>query len=107
LKINLKLVSIIGGESIGDQLLDIQKGCDIVVATTGRLLDILDKKQLNLSLEFFVLDEADKMLDFGFEEELDLLLKSQIPKNRQNLLFSATYPHKSAKYYFKNYKRSC
>jgi ATP-dependent RNA helicase RhlE len=89
-----KLVSIIGGQSIGEQLLDIQKGCDIVVATTGRLLDILDKKQLNLSsLEFFVLDEADKMLDFGFEEELELLLK-QIPNSRQNLLFSATYPLK-------------
>ena len=89
-----KLVTIIGGKSIGDQLLDIQKGCDIVVATTGRLLDILEKKQMNLSsLEFFVLDEADKMLDFGFEEELDLLL-NQIPKERQNLLFSATYPVK-------------
>ena len=89
-----KLVSIIGGQSIGEQLLDIQKGCDIVVATTGRLIDILDKIQLNLSsLEFFVLDEADKMLDFGFEEELELLLK-QIPNSRQNLLFSATYPLK-------------
>ena len=89
-----KLVTIIGGKSIGDQLLDIQKGCDIVVATTGRLNDILEKKQMNLSsLEFFVLDEADKMLDFGFEEELDLLL-NQIPKERQNLLFSATYPIK-------------
>ena len=90
----LKLVSVIGGESIGDQLLEIQRGCDIVVATTGRLLDIIDKKQIDLStLEFFVLDEADKMLDFGFEEELELLLE-QIPKVRQNLLFSATYPMK-------------
>ncbi|MBU0923778.1 DEAD/DEAH box helicase [bacterium] len=89
-----KLVSIIGGQSIGEQLLEIQKGCDIVVATTGRLLDILEKKQLNLlNLEFFVLDEADKMLDFGFEEELELLLK-QLPSTRQNLLFSATYPLK-------------
>ncbi|PLY11185.1 MAG: ATP-dependent helicase [Arcobacter sp.] len=89
-----KLVSVIGGESIGEQLLDIQKGCDIVVATTGRLLDILKKKQINLStLEFLVLDEADKMLDFGFEEELELLLDS-LPKQRQNLLFSATYPPK-------------
>jgi ATP-dependent RNA helicase RhlE len=89
-----KLVTIIGGKSISDQLIDIQKGCDIVVATTGRLNDILDKKQMNLSaLEFFVLDEADKMLDFGFEEELELLLK-QIPLKRQNLLFSATYPIK-------------
>ena len=89
-----KIVSVIGGESLTQQLLDIQKGCDIVVATTGRLLDILDKKQMNLSnLEFFVLDEADKMLDLGFEIELEELLKS-LPKNRQNLLFSATYPQK-------------
>ena len=90
----LKVVSIIGGQSIGEQLLDIQKGCDIVVATPGRLLDIIDKKQINLeNLEFFVLDEADKMLDLGFAEELDLILK-QLPSKRQNLLFSATYPQK-------------
>ena len=89
-----KIVSIIGGESLTQQLLDIQKGCDIVVATTGRLLDILDKKQINLSsVKFFVLDEADKMLDLGFEVELEELLKA-LPKNRQNLLFSATYPQK-------------
>ena len=89
-----KIVTIIGGESLTQQLLDIQKGCDIVVATTGRLLDILDKKQIDLSnIEFFVLDEADKMLDLGFEVELEELLKS-LPKNRQNLLFSATYPQK-------------
>ncbi|MGB5918620.1 DEAD/DEAH box helicase [Arcobacter sp.] len=89
-----KVVSVIGGESIGEQLLNIQKGCDIVVATTGRLLDILKKKQMDLSnLNFLVLDEADKMLDFGFEEELELLLQV-LPKKRQNLLFSATYPAK-------------
>lgn len=88
------IVSVIGGESLTQQLLDIQKGCDIIVATTGRLLDILNKKQMNLSnLEFLILDEADKMLDFGFEEELELLLK-EIPQKRQNLLFSATYPQK-------------
>ncbi len=89
-----KVVAIIGGESIGDQLYDIQQGCDIVVATSGRLLDIFSKKQMNLSkLEFFVLDEADKMLDLGFEKELEEILK-EIPKKRQNLLFSATYPPK-------------
>lgn len=89
-----KVVAIIGGESIGDQLYDIQQGCDIVVATTGRLLDIFSKKQMNLSkLEFFVLDEADKMLDLGFEKELEEILK-EIPASRQNLLFSATYPPK-------------
>ena len=89
-----KIVSLIGGEGISKQLIDVQKGCDIVVATTGRLIDILEKKQINLNyLEFFILDEADKMLDFGFEEELDNLLKI-IPSTRQNLLFSATYPDK-------------
>lgn len=89
-----KIVSVIGGEKIGDQLLAIQKGCDILVATSGRFLDVLSKKQMNLShLEFFVLDEADKMLDLGFSEELDLILE-EIPTTRQNLLFSATYPQK-------------
>ncbi len=89
-----KVVSVIGGESIGDQLYDIQQGCDVVVATSGRLLDILGKKQINLSkLEFFVLDEADKMLDLGFAEELELILQA-LPEKRQNLLFSATYPPK-------------
>ncbi len=89
-----KVVSVIGGEHIGEQLLAIQKGCDIVVATSGRLLDIINKKQINLSeLDFFVLDEADKMLDLGFAQELDLILK-ELPNKRQNLLFSATYPQK-------------
>jgi len=92
-----KVVTVIGGESIGDQLLSIQKGCDIVVATSGRLLDIVNKKQINLSfVEHFVLDEADKMLDLGFAEELDLILE-QLPNKRQNLLFSATYPEKMLK----------
>ena len=89
-----RVVSVIGGESIGDQLYDIQQGCDIVVATSGRLLDIISKKQINLShLNFFVLDEADKMLDLGFAVELELILK-ELPAKRQNLLFSATYPPK-------------
>ncbi|KAB7883040.1 DEAD/DEAH box helicase [Poseidonibacter ostreae] len=93
----LKVVSVIGGQSIGDQLLDIQKGCDVVVATPGRLLDILDKKQINLStIDFFVVDEADKMLDLGFEEELEKILEN-LPEKRQNLLFSATYPPKMQK----------
>ncbi len=89
-----KVVSVIGGENIGDQLYAIQQGCDILIATSGRLLDVVKKKQMNLShLEFFVLDEADKMLDLGFAEELELILQ-EIPAQRQNLLFSATYPPK-------------
>ncbi|MCD4757817.1 MAG: DEAD/DEAH box helicase [Arcobacteraceae bacterium] len=89
-----RIISVIGGEEIATQLYDLQKGCDILVATPGRLLDILRKKQINLSsLEFFVLDEADKMLDLGFANELDLVLEN-LSKNRRNLFFSATYPQK-------------
>jgi len=89
-----KVVSIIGGESIGDQLYAIQKGCDVLVATSGRFLDVLSKKQMNLShIEYLILDEADKMLNLGFSEELDLILEA-IPSQRHNLLFSATYPQK-------------
>ena len=89
-----KVVSLIGGEGIGDQIYGIQKGCDILVATSGRFLDVLSKKQMNLKhLECLVLDEADKMLTLGFEAELDAILEA-IPSQRQNLLFSATYPEK-------------
>ena len=87
-----KIVSIIGGQSIGEQLLEVQKGCEVVVATSGRLLDIVAKKQINFdSLEYFVLDEADKMLNSDFAEELENILKI-LPTHRQNLLFSATFP---------------
>ncbi len=94
LHVEPKIVSFIGGESIGDQIFNIQKGCDIVVATSGRFLDVLSKKQMNLShIKYLILDEADKMLNLGFAEELSLILEA-IPEQRQNLLFSATYPTK-------------
>ena len=90
----VKTVSLIGGNKIGEQLFHIQQGCDILVATSGRFIDILSKKQTNLEyIEFLVLDEADKMLDLGFAQELQAILEA-IPKQRQNLLFSATYPQK-------------
>jgi ATP-dependent RNA helicase RhlE len=89
-----KVVTLIGGENLADQLKSIQQGCDILVATAGRFIDILSKKQTNFDkLKFFIVDEADKMLDLGFNEQLDLILES-IPIRRQNLLFSATYPPK-------------
>jgi ATP-dependent RNA helicase RhlE len=91
---SIKTVSLIGGEKIGEQLYDIQQGCDVLVATSGRFIDVLSKKQMSLeNLEFLVLDEADKMLDLGFAQELDSILKA-LPDTRQNLLFSATYPEK-------------
>jgi len=89
-----KIVSLIGGEKIGEQIYGIQKGCDILVATSGRFLDVLSKNQMSLKyLDFLVLDEADKMLTLGFSEELNNILDA-IPTKRQNLLFSATYPEK-------------
>ena len=91
---NFKVVSLIGNDNIGNQLLNIQKGCDVVIATPGRLLDIISKKQINLShIEHFVLDEADKLLNDGFKDELNLIL-SHLPNARQNLFFSATYSEK-------------
>ena len=90
----LNIVTLIGGETISKQLLDVQKSCDIVVATPGRLIDIYKKNQINLDkLEFFVIDEADKMLNLGFKEEIDFII-NKLPSKRQNLLFSATYGEK-------------
>jgi len=91
---SVKIVSFIGGKEISEQLYKVQQGCDILVATSGRFLDVLRKKQMNLSfLETLVLDEADKMLGLGFLEELDAVLEA-LPSKRQNLMFSASYPQK-------------
>ena len=84
--------TLYGGVSIKTQIDKLKKGVDIVVATPGRLLDHLDKKTLDLSeLEVLVLDEADRMLDMGFIRDIKKILK-YLPKKKQNLLFSATFP---------------
>jgi ATP-dependent RNA helicase RhlE len=86
--------AIIGGENIEHQANAMRKGADIVIATPGRLLDLLGRKELRLpQLRTLVLDEADKMLDLGFSQELHDLLEA-LPAERQNLLFSATLPDK-------------
>jgi len=91
------VLTVIGGESIAGQTQTLSNGVDIVVATPGRLLDLTEQKVLTLSnIKFLVLDEADKILDLGFEAQLDLVLK-EIPSVRQNLFFSATYPEKVMK----------
>ena len=80
-----------GGVSINNQLSAIERGVDILVATPGRLLDLLSRKAINLSeLAFFVLDEADRMLDMGFIDDIKRILRS-VPSTRQTLLFSATF----------------
>ena len=82
---------VFGGVSTHSQIKRLQKGADILVATPGRLLDLLYQKKIDLShVQFFVLDEADRMLDMGFINDIRKVIKV-LPNNRQNLLFSATY----------------
>ena len=82
---------IYGGVSINPQLVALRRGVDIVIATPGRLLDHLSQKSIDLKdVEFLVLDEADRMLDMGFINDIKKVL-AVLPKNKQTLLFSATY----------------
>ncbi len=82
---------VFGGVSINNQIKRLELGTDILVATPGRLLDLLYQKKINLSqVQFLVLDEADRMLDMGFIRDIQKIIKT-LPKQRQNLLFSATY----------------
>ncbi len=82
---------IFGGVSINPQITTLRRGVDIVIATPGRLLDHVGQKTLDLSkVEFLILDEADRMLDMGFIHDIKKVL-AILPKQRQNLLFSATF----------------
>ncbi|MBB6257299.1 superfamily II DNA/RNA helicase [Xanthomonas arboricola] len=88
----LKIVAATGGSSINPQLLALRGGADIVVATPGRLLDLVDHNALRLSeVATLVLDEADRLLELGFGAELDRIL-ALLPTQRQSVLFSATFP---------------
>ncbi len=88
----IKVVSAVGGVSINPQMMALRGGADFIVATPGRLLDLVNHNALQLSaVSTLVLDEADRMLDLGFADELSRIL-SLLPKRRQNLLFSATFP---------------
>ncbi|WP_122076311.1 DEAD/DEAH box helicase [Pseudophaeobacter sp. EL27] len=88
----MKIGLVVGGVSINPQIQRISRGTDILVATPGRLLDILDRKALDLgSCDFLVLDEADQMLDLGFIHALRKI-SSLLPEERQTMLFSATMP---------------
>ena len=88
----LKVVVVFGGVSINPQMMGLRGGADIMVATPGRLLDLVDRNALALSgVELLVLDEADRLLDLGFEDELKRIL-ALLPPQRQSLFFSATFP---------------
>lgn len=89
---NLKSTVVFGGVNQNPQVTAIRQGVDIIIATPGRLLDIINQGLLKLNtIEFFVLDEADRMLDMGFITDIKKLLVL-LPKKRQTLFFSATMP---------------
>lgn len=89
---NIKILTLCGGTPFGPQLGSLEHGAHIVVGTPGRINEHLRKRTLNLEhLTTFVLDEADRMLDMGFQDTIDDIIKV-VPSNRQTLLFSATYP---------------
>ena len=95
--LSFKSMVIFGGVGINPQISTLRKGIDIVVATPGRLLDHLNQKTIDLScVEFLVLDEADRMLDMGFIHDIKKIL-AILPKQRQNLLFSATFSNEIKK----------
>jgi ATP-dependent RNA helicase RhlE len=95
--LNLKLAVILGGVSQNNQVRAMARGVDILVATPGRLLDLVQQKHVRLdAVESFIVDEADRMLDMGFIRDVRKLV-ALLPKKRQSMLFSATMPDDIAK----------
>ena len=91
-ELGARILPIYGGQPIGRQLRALERGVDVVVATPGRAIDHIARQTLGLgSLEVVVLDEADEMLDMGFAEDIEAILR-HAPKDRQTVLFSATMP---------------
>jgi len=93
---NIKVLTLCGGSTLRPQMSSLEHGAHIVVGTPGRIMDHLQRKSLDLSqLTTLVLDEADRMLDMGFFDDIAFVAKA-CPKERQTLLFSATYPESIA-----------
>jgi ATP-dependent RNA helicase DeaD len=92
-----RIVAVYGGAGIRDQITRIKKGAQIIVATPGRLLDLINRKAIKLErVAYAVLDEADEMLDMGFQEDIDDILE-RTPTHKRTWLFSATMPDAAAK----------
>ncbi|MEQ8304797.1 MAG: DEAD/DEAH box helicase [Cyclobacteriaceae bacterium] len=99
---SLNVVTVYGGASISEQIRKVKRGANIIVATPGRLIDLLSRKVVDLTaIEYVVLDEADEMLNMGFKEDIDEIL-STTPKGKKVWLFSATMP-KEVRAIAKNY----
>ena len=91
-KSNINLALIVGGASMQNQLVQLKKRPKIIIGTPGRINDLLEKKSLILKyFNYFVLDEADRMLDMGFQDQVEKIIQ-YLPIKRQSLLFSATLP---------------
>ena len=90
--LNLKMTVILGGVNQNTQVRNMSKGVDILVATPGRLLDLVQQRHINLgAVNSFIVDEADRMLDMGFIRDVRKLV-AMLPRDRQSMLFSATMP---------------
>ena len=88
----MHVIAVYGGTSIGLQIRDLKRGVQIVVATPGRLIDLIERKAINLEqIKFVVLDEADEMLNMGFQDDIEFILQNT-PKRDATWLFSATMP---------------
>lgn len=93
----IKIVPVYGGENIVSQFKQLDIPPQILVATPGRLIDLINREKVDLSeIQFLVLDEADEMLNMGFQEDLETILE-YTPSSRRTLLFSATMPEEIAK----------
>jgi len=103
----VSVVAVYGGASIGLQIRDLKKGVQIIVATPGRLIDLIERKAINLEqIKYVVLDEADEMLNMGFQDDIEFILKNT-PQRNSTWLFSATMPNeirKVSKRYMKDPK---
>ncbi len=89
---HIVVTAVYGGASIGMQIRDLKKGTHIVVATPGRLIDLIERKAINLeNIYYVVLDEADEMLNMGFKDDIEFILKNT-PNRQSTWLFSATMP---------------
>jgi ATP-dependent RNA helicase DeaD len=92
-----KIVAVYGGTDIRKQMSDIKRGASIIVATPGRLVDLVKRKAIQLNvIDYVVLDEADEMLNMGFKEDIDFIL-GQTPETKNTWLFSATMPKEVAR----------
>jgi ATP-dependent RNA helicase DeaD len=103
----ISVVAVYGGASIGLQIRDLKRGVQIIVATPGRLIDLIERKAINLEqIKYVVLDEADEMLNMGFQDDIEFILKNT-PQRNSTWLFSATMPpeiRKVSKRYMKDPK---